>query len=98
MIGMRRKRNSRAKKLLYTIVLFVVLVIVSISKFMLDDKLIQVKAKNESVKCDLEAEKNRAEELANLKLEIKTKKFIEEIAREKFGLTYQNEIVFEPEK
>ena len=42
--------------------------------------------------------RKRTEELENLKLEIKTKKFIEETAREKFGLTYENEIVFEPEK
>lgn len=98
MAGMRKKRSSRAKKLLYAVVLFIVLTVVSVSKFMLDDRLIRVKATYESVKCDLEAEKNRAEELANLKLEIKTKKFIEETAREKFGLTYQNEIVFEPEK
>ena len=58
----------------------------------------QAKAKNESIRNRLEDEKNRAEELENLKLEIKTRKFIEETAREKFGLTYDNEIVFEPEK
>ena len=54
--------------------------------------------KNESAKSYLKEEKNRAEELEHLKLEIKTKKFIEDTAREKFGLTYENEIVFEPEK
>ena len=65
---------------------------------MLEDRLLQAKAKNESIRNRLEDEKNRAEELENLKLEIKTRKFIEETAREKFGLTYDNEIVFEPEK
>ena len=46
----------------------------------------------------MKKEKSRAEELENLKVEIKTRKFIEDTAREKFGLTYENEIVFEPEK
>ena len=98
MAARKRKRTSRLRKILYSMFVVMFLAIISISKFMLDDRLIQVKAKNEVVKTQLEDERKRTEELENLKLEIKTKKFIEETAREKFGLTYENEIVFEPEK
>ena len=98
MAGRKRKRTSRLRKILYSMFVVMFLAIISISKFMLDDRLIQVKAKNEVVKTQLEDERKRTEELENIKLEIKTKKFIEETAREKFGLTYENEIVFEPEK
>ena len=98
MAGRKRKSTSRLRKILYSMFVVMFLAIISISKFMLDDRLIQVKAKNEVVKTQLEDERKRTEELENLKLEIKTKKFIEETAREKFGLTYENEIVFEPEK
>ena len=98
MVGRRRKRTGTVRKILYSMFVVMFLAIISISKFMLDDRLIQVKAKNEVVKTQLEDERKRTEELENLKLEIKTKKFIEETAREKFGLTYENEIVFEPEK
>ena len=98
MAGGRRKRTGKISKIIYSAFVVMFMVVISISKFMLDDRLIQVKAKNEAVKNQLEDEKTRAEELENLKLEIKTKKFIEETAREKFGLTYENEIVFEPEK
>ena len=98
MAGRKRKRTSRLRKILYSMFVVMFLAIISISKFMLDDRLIQVKAKNEVVKTQLEDGRKRTEELENLKLEIKTKKFIEETAREKFGLTYENEIVFEPEK
>jgi hypothetical protein len=98
MAGRRRKRTSTIRKILYSTFVVIFLVVISISKFMLDDRLIQVKAKNEAIKIQLEDEKKRTEELENLKLEIQTKKFIEETAREKFGLTYENEIVFEPEK
>ncbi len=38
----------------------------------------------------------REEELDNLKIYIQTKKFIEDMAREKFGLVYENEIIFQP--
>lgn len=98
MAGRRRKRTGMVRKILYSTLVVIFLVVISISKFMLDDRLIQVKAKNEAVKIQLEDEKKRTEELENLKLDIKSKKFIEETAREKFGLTYENEIVFEPEK
>ena len=98
MAGRRKKRTGKLRKILYSIFVILFFVVVSISKLMLDDRLVQVKAKNEADKSRLEDEKNRAEELENLKLEIKTRKFIEETAREKFGLTYENEIVFEPEK
>ena len=98
MAGRRRKRTSTIRKILYSTFVVIFLVVISISKLMLDDRLIQVKAKNEAIKIQLEDEKKRTEELENLKLEIQTKKFIEETAREKFGLTYENEIVFEPEK
>ena len=94
----RRKRTGKIRKIIYSMFIILFLVVISLGKLMLDDRLIQAKAKNESVKLQLEDEKVRTEELENLKLEIKTKKFIEETAREKFGLTYDNEIVFEPEK
>lgn len=44
-----------------------------------------------------EAQVTREEELDNLKIYIQTKKFIEDMAREKFGLVYENEIIFQPE-
>jgi hypothetical protein len=97
-MAVRKKRKGRARKVIYVLFAGVFLVVISTSKFMLEDRLLQAKAKNESIRNRLEDEKNRAEELENLKLEIKTRKFIEETAREKFGLTYDNEIVFEPEK
>ena len=74
------------------------LTIISINKFMLEDRLVQAKVKNEAMKAYLESEKDRAEELEGLKAEMKTRKFVEETARDKFGLAYENEIVFEPGK
>ncbi len=98
MAGRKRKRISKISKALYVVFASLCLAVISINKFMLDDRLVQAKVKNEAAKSYLKKEKSRAEELENLKVEIKTRKFIEDTAREKFGLTYENEIVFEPEK
>lgn len=98
MAGRKRKRISKISKALYVVFASLCLAVISINKFMLDDRLVQAKVKNEAAKSYLKKEKSRSEELENLKVEIKTRKFIEDTAREKFGLTYENEIVFEPEK
>lgn len=98
MAGRKRRSISKISKILYVLFVALCLAVISINKFMLDDRLVQAKMKNESAKSYLKEEKNRAEELERLKHEMKTKKFIEDTAREKFGLTYENEIVFEPEK
>ena len=98
MAGRKRRSISKISKILYVLFVALCLAVISINKFMLDDRLVQAKVKNEAAKSYLKKEKSRAEELENLKVEIKTRKFIEDTAREKFGLTYENEIVFEPEK
>ncbi|MFC2476868.1 MAG: hypothetical protein ACFNTU_05185 [Catonella sp.] len=98
MAGRKRRSISKISKILYVLFAALCLAVISINKFMLDDRLVQAKVKNEAAKSYLKKEKSRAEELENLKVEIKTRKFIEDTAREKFGLTYENEIVFEPEK
>ena len=98
MAGRRRRRTGKLGKVLCAVFACLFLTIISINKIMLDDRLVQAKVKNEAMKAYLESEKDRAEELEGLKAEMKTRKFVEETARDKFGLAYENEIVFEPEK
>lgn len=94
----RRRRTGKVNKALCFLFAALFLTIISINKFILDDRLVQAKAKNAAMKNYLANEMDRAEDLENLKLEIKSRKFIEDTARDKFGLAYENEIVFEPEK
>ena len=98
MAGRRRRRTGKLGKVLCAEFACLFLTIISINKFMLEDRLVQAKVQNEAMKAYLESENDRAEELEGLKAEMKTRKFVEETARDKFGLAYENEIVFEPEK
>lgn len=43
-------------------------------------------------------ELERKDEIADYKAYTKTKKYIEDMAREKLGLVYKDEIIFEPEE
>lgn len=44
------------------------------------------------------AQEKRAEDIKEKEAYVQTKKFIEEMAREKFGLVYKNEIIFKSEE
>ena len=46
----------------------------------------------------IEEQDKRTEELDEYKVHVKTKQFAEEVAKEKFGLIYPNELVLKPEK
>lgn len=96
---MVRKREKNTL-LLFTLLLLlvVVFIFVNINRFLLCDKLARAKQKEVYARTFLEDEKKRSKELEKFKLDINTKKFIEEVARKKFGLTYKNEIIFEPRK
>lgn len=42
----------------------------------------------------IEAEEKRAEEIKELEAYTKTKKYVEDVAKEKLGLVYEDEIIF----
>lgn len=46
----------------------------------------------------IDAETERAEEIEDRRAYVQTKKYIEEVAREKLGLVYENEIILDPGK
>jgi cell division protein DivIC len=54
--------------------------------------------KIEQLNKQIEDEKQRAEDIEEKKAYVQTKKFIEEMAREKFGLVYKDEIIFKSEE
>jgi cell division protein DivIC len=54
--------------------------------------------KIEQLNKQIEDEKQRTEDIEEKKAYVQTKKFIEEMAREKFGLVYKDEIIFKSEE
>lgn len=55
-------------------------------------------AKEEELRLQIEAEQERSEEIDELKEYVETDEYIEMVAKEKLGLTYENEILFEAQK
>lgn len=94
---MKEKTKNRVKVVCCIIVSIFLLTTMFISRVRLSNRLDEAMEKKKYAENMLESEELREKELDELKIEIKTRKFMESIARDKFGLIYKNEIIFEPE-
>lgn len=98
---MRRNVKRRFRKagiVLFVCLAFFAFFLINYKRMLLEEKYLTVSEKLKSAEMLRDHEVRRKEELENLKIDVKTRKFIEDTAREKFGLTYENEIIFEPAK
>ncbi len=97
---MARKRRKRLSKATILGALLVTLVLCS--TLLYKQNVMQANGKEyaEQLK-ELEKKsrelKKEKEELKDFKDYVKTDEYVEEVAREKFGLVYKDEIIFEPE-
>lgn len=80
------------------LIVFVLLVGLMIQSNTLEGRLSAYNTKAASLEEDIQAEKDRTEEIDELKEYMQTDEYAEEIAREKLGLVKENEIVFQEEK
>jgi len=75
-------------------VLFMLLAMVLIKGYNLKIKCNSYKARLAQLEKEIEAEKQRADEIEEYTKYTETKKYIEDIAKDKLGMVYENEIVF----
>ncbi len=90
----RKKRQNRFGMFLVSIAVIMMLVVVSFKSVELKAKKEVYHQKEVALEEQIEAEKNRAEEIAEFEKYTQTKKYIEEVARDKLGLVYEGEILF----
>lgn len=93
----RRKKNSKG----LSIVIFTVIVVclcVGVRTASLKKQNQELALKQESLEKQMKSEEKRTKELEELEKYMKTKKYIEEVAKERLGLVYPDEILIEPEK
>ncbi len=83
------------------IIVFVVLCIfgiVAFGKIKLEEKQRNLNITMQSLETQINNEKERATDIRNLEAYVQTKKYIEQIAREKLGLVYEYEIIFKEDR
>ena len=95
----QRAIKSRRKNL--SVVAFIVMVlcaVISFKKIELNQEIASYEKKIAQLEVQKAEEELRTKEIEEYKAYVQTKKFIEQEARDKLGLVYPDEIIFEPEK
>ena len=83
--------------LLVTTVVLMMLVVVAVKSIDLREKRAAYAIREEALIQEIEAEEARSEEIAEFEKYTQTKKYVEEVAKEKLGLVYEGEIIFKDE-
>ena len=96
-IRVRKKKQNSLAMLLVLMVVFVMMVVVFVNSRSLKTKLANYKQREATLSEQIEQEKQRAEEIEEFEKYTKTKKYIEDIAREKLGWVYEDEIIIQTE-
>ena len=80
--------------LLVTTVVLMMMIVVTVKSVELRDKRATYAMREEALMQEIAAEEKRTEEIAEYEKYTQTKKYVEEIAKEKLGLVYEGEIIF----
>lgn len=97
-MGRRRRKRKRTTGTGFILVLVLMIFgTVSYARAKLDDEKAALLIRQQEVEQQLAQEKERSSQIEDLSAYVETKKFIEETAREKLGLVYEDEVIFESE-
>lgn len=94
----RKKNQNRFSMFLVSVVVLLILVAVWVRSMELQQKLDTYTARQEQLEKQIAAEQQRTEEIEEYRKYTQTKKFAEEMAKEKLGMVYEDEILFRQEE
>lgn len=93
-VAFKKKRNNRLGMFCVSIAVLAVFSVIMIKSVELKQKRDDYMAQEETLNRQIDEEKKRTETLEEYEKYTKTDKYIEEIAKEKLGLVYEDEIIF----
>lgn len=93
----RKKRQNKFGMFLVTTVVAMMLIVVAIKSLELKQKLDVYREKEQMLTEQIAEEEKRSEEIAEYEKYTHTKKYIEEVAKDRLGLVHEGEIIFREE-
>lgn len=93
----RASAGNRIGMAVVAVVVTALIVIMLVQSHSVKNKIDMYQAANQKLSQAIAEENGRKEELKNLPEYIKSDAFVEKTAREKFGLAYENEVIFRAE-
>ena len=94
----RKKRKNRLGMFLVLMVVLMLLVVVSLKSAELRQKQETYAARERVLQEQIDAEKARTEEIEEYRKYTQTKKYVEEVAKDKLGLVNEGEIIYKPDE
>ena len=92
----KQRRSTLAGMIIAIIVVVALGVVLWRGKAGLEEKNADYQAQITELQSQIDDENKRSDELSEYEKYVKTKKFVEEIAKNIFGLIYPDELVFKP--
>lgn len=96
-VAYRKRNQNKLSMFLVTIVVLMIMVVVAVRSVEINQKLDEAAVEIESLNAQIAVEDERAEEIAEYEKYTQTKKYVEEVAKDKLGLVYEGEILFKKE-
>lgn len=93
----RRHRYNRTGVFFAVVVVLILMVAVSVKSVSLMTKEKEYQTREDQLQAQIDEETQRTEEINDFEKYTHTKKYIEDIAKEKLGLVYPGEIIFKNE-
>ncbi|MGN0168069.1 MAG: septum formation initiator family protein [Acetatifactor sp.] len=93
-VAYRKRNQNRFSMFLVSLVVLMIVVVVAVKSVELQDKIDAKAREEEQLNKQIAAEEERTQEIEEFGKEVQTKGYIEDVAREKLGLVYEDEILF----
>jgi len=94
----RKRTQNRFAIGLITMVVVMITIGVAVKTVELNQKVADYSAMEAKLESQIQAEQDRQEELEEYEKYTHTKKYIEDVAKDKLGLVYDDEIIFREEE
>ncbi len=91
----RRKNENRLGMTMAICAIVMIAAVVGINSLSLKQKQEKYASREQELLMQIAEEEARTQELKELETYTKTKKYAEEVAKDKLGLVYENEIIFQ---
>ena len=94
----RKGKQNKAGMLLVTAVVLMMLAVVTVKSIELKQQRDYYAYREQQLMEEIASEEARSDKIAEYEKYTQTKKYVEEIAKDKLGLVYEGEIIFKDEK
>lgn len=96
-VAYRKRQQNKFSMFLVGLVVLMIMVVVAIDSMELQRKIDEQTAKETELLAQKESEEVRAAEIEEYRKYTQTKRYVEEVAKDKLGLVYEGEILFKEE-